>query len=524
MVTAHNPIMPGFYPDPSICAVGEDYYLCNSTFSYVPGLSLMHSKDLAHWEQIGNVLTRHSQIPLEGADHSQGLFAPTIRFYNGTFYVICTNVTHGGNFIVTAENPEGPWSEPHYLKDADGIDPSLFFDDDGKCYYIGTHPNPDGGAKYNGDWYIYIAEVDLENWKIGEKKDVWNGALKGCIWPEGPHIYKENGYYYIMHAEGGTGPEHSVMICRSKDIWGPYEGNPKNPILTHRHLGKDYPIKYVGHGDIIKTPNDEWFMTVLAVRPLERFTTMGRETFLCKFIWEDDWPVVNPGVGMLTDSVEIDLPEWDPLKDSSSYTVRTGNKTTLPGTDKDYKFADMKELGDEFLFLRNYPDDMYMLDGDGLKLKVQADDIKAVASPSFVSIRQQHHYFTSSAILDISELKSGESAGIVLLQNNLYNLRVEADGPKVNMILCQDGKDEVIGSTSLKDVCDGNLLKLTIKVEGLNTWGYAKDYCLGEAGVSNLSTEVAGGFVGCCIGLYASGNGKDGEYVTFREFKYSADE
>ena len=143
-IYAQNPIMPGFYPDPSICALGEDYYLCNSTFSYVPGLSLMHSKDLVHWEQIGNVLTRHSQIPLEGADHSQGLFAPTIRYHEGVFYVICTNVTHGGNFIVTAENPEGPWSEPHYLEDADGIDPSLFFEDDGKCYYIGTHPNPDG--------------------------------------------------------------------------------------------------------------------------------------------------------------------------------------------------------------------------------------------------------------------------------------------------------------------------------------------------------------------------------------------
>ena len=262
-VFAQNPIMPGFYPDPSICAVGGDYYLCNSTFAYFPGLSLMHSKDLVHWEQIGNVLDRHSQLPLEGADHSQGLFAPTIRYFDGVYYVICTNVTHGGNFVVTATNPEGPWSEPHYLEDADGIDPSLFFDDDGKCYYIGTHPNPDG-VKYNGDWYIYISELDLNTWKLtGEKKNVWNGALKGCIWPEGPHIYKENGYYYIMHAEGGTGPDHSVMICRSREIWGPYEGNPKNPILTHRHLGNDYPVKYVGHGDLIKTPNNEWFMTML---------------------------------------------------------------------------------------------------------------------------------------------------------------------------------------------------------------------------------------------------------------------
>lgn len=522
-VTAQNPIMPGFYPDPSICAVGEDYYLCNSTFAYFPGLSLMHSKDLAHWEQIGNVLDRHSQLPLSGADHSQGLFAPTIRYYNGTFYVICTNVTHGGNFVVTAENPEGPWSEPHYLEDADGIDPSLFFDEDGKCYYIGTHPNPDG-VKYNGDWFIYISEVDTVNWKlVGEKKNVWNGALKGCIWPEGPHIYKENGYYYIMHAEGGTGPEHSVMICRSKSVWGPYEGNPKNPILTHRHLGKDYPIKYVGHGDIIKTPNGEWYMTMLAVRPLQRFTTMGRETFLAKFTWEDEWPVVNPGIGMLTDTVEIDLPEWNPLTDPNSYTSRTNNKTTIPGTDKDYKFADMKELGDEFLFLRNYPSDMYKMDNDGLKLKAFADEIKAVASPSYVSIRQQHHYFTSKTTVDASTISLGETAGIVLLQNNLYNLRVEVTDGKCIMILCQDGKDETVGSVALSDVANGNDVELSIVVEGLNTKGYAGDKLLGEAGVSNLSTEVAGGFVGCCIGMYASGNGKDGGYVTFKEFAYKKD-
>ena len=515
-IYAQNPIMPGFYPDPSICAVGEDYYLCNSTFAYFPGLSLMHSKDLVHWEQIGNVLNRHSQLPLEGADHSQGLFAPTIRYFNGVFYVICTNVTHGGNFIVTATDPEGPWSEPHYLVDADGIDPSLFFDDDGKCYYIGTHPNPDG-VKYNGDWYIYISEVDLNEWKLtGEKKNVWNGALKGCIWPEGPHIYKENGYYYIMHAEGGTGPEHSVMICRSKDIWGPYVGNPKNPILTHRHLGKDYPIKYVGHGDIIQTPNGEWFMTMLAVRPLNRFTTMGRETFLAKFIWEDEWPVVNPGVGMLTEKVEIDLPEWDPTKDPDSYTSRTNGKTTIPGTAKSYDFTAMKELGDEFLMLRNYPDDMFRFDGEGLKLKAGKDDIKAVASPSYIAIRQQHHHFKSSATFDSSVLKEGESAGLILLQNNLYNLRAEVIDGKCKMILCQDGKEEVIGETEASGT-----VTVSIVVDGLNTKVLCGGKELGEASVANLSTEVAGGFVGCCIGIYASSNGRDSDtYVNFTGLTY----
>jgi len=508
--------MPGFYPDPSICAVGEDYYLCNSTFAYFPGLSLMHSKDLVHWEQIGNVLDRNSQLPLEGADHSQGLFAPTIRFHDGLFYVICTNVTHGGNFIVTAENPEGPWSEPHYLEDADGIDPSLFFDDDGKCYYIGTHPNPDG-VKYNGDWFIYICEVDLNEWKlVGEKHNVWNGALKGCIWPEGPHLYKENGYYYIMHAEGGTGPEHSVMICRSRDILGPYENNPKNPILTHRHLGADFPIKYVGHGDLIVTPRGEWFITVLAVRPLERFTTMGRETFLAKVIWEEDWPVVNPGVGMLTDEVEIDLPSWDPLTDPDSYTSRTSGKTCVPGSSRTYVFADMKMLGDEFLMLRNYPSDMFVLDGEGLKLKAGRDDIKAVASPSFVAIRQQHHYFKSAAVFDTSDLKAGESAGLVLIQNNLYNLRAEVTDGVLRAVICKDGKDEILGEAEASGE-----VSVSIDVAGLIATVLLGGKVIGEAKVSDLSTEVAGGFVGCCVGIYASSNGADSDtYVNFKELSY----
>ena len=201
--------------------------------------------------------------------------------------------------------------------------------------------------------------------------------------------------------------------------------------------------------------------------------------------------------------------------------MRTGNKTTIPGTDKDYVFADMKELGDEFLFLRNYPDDMYTLDGEGLKLKIQADDIKAVASPSFVSIRQQHHYFESTATLDVSELKVNESAGLVLLQNNLYNVRVEVDGTKCNMVICKNGEDKIVGSAPLSNIIKDGIVKLTIKVDGLDTKGYAGDEYLGEAEVSNLSTEVAGGFVGCCIGLYASGNGSEGGYVNFKEFTYN---
>ena len=185
-----NPILPGFYPDPSICRVGEDYYLVTSSFAYFPGIPLFHSRDLVHWKQIGHVLDRPSQLDLDAVEHSEGIFAPTIRFHDGKFYVITTNVTRGGNFIVTADRPEGSWSEPYWLTDAPGIDPSLFFDDDGRCWCVATWEVPEGPAYY-GDNEIWMRELDLDTMTLkGERYGLWRGALKHAIWPEAPHIYK----------------------------------------------------------------------------------------------------------------------------------------------------------------------------------------------------------------------------------------------------------------------------------------------------------------------------------------------
>lgn len=531
-VIAKNPIMSGFYPDPSICAVGEDYYLINSTFAYFPGLSIMHSKDLVHWEQVGNAMTRNSQLPLGNCGHSQGLFAPTIRYYEGTFYVICTNVSYGGNYIVTATSPEGPWSEPYYLKGAQGIDPSLFFDDDGTCYYIGTRPNQEG-CKYNGDWYIWIQELDLKEMKlIGEPKDVWNGSMRDVIWPEGPHLYKKNGYYYIMHAEGGTGPDHAVAVCRSKDIWGPYENNKCNPILTHRHLGWAYPIKYVGHADLIETPKGEWYMTMLAVRPLEGYTTMGRETFLAKVTWENDWPVVNPGVGLLTDTVEINLAPWYPEEDKTSYTYRTGKKTAVPGTNRKYDFTKMKELGDEFLMIRNPADNMYeLVKKEGLKLSFRKARLCEQSNPSYIGIRQQHHHFMSSAWLSLEGAENGKKAGIALIQSNEYHLRLEVSDGNVEAILCEKGVDKSVGfaKTNASDAV------LFIVVDGLKASlgmdrGEEEIIIAKDIDIRSLSTEVAGGFVGCTVGMYAvdekadENTTEDGSVkaACFRSFTYES--
>ena len=195
MRTFHNPILPGFYPDPSICRVGDDYYLVNSSFSYYPGVPIFHSKDLVHWEQIGHVLERESQLPLGGSPQSGGIYAPTIRYHEGTFYMVTTNVSGIGNFYVTATNPAGPWSEPIILEEAGGIDPSLFFDDDGKAYYIGTVGKDEKVSKYWGDNVIYLRKLDLEQGKlVGETHVLWEGAFKESVWAEGPHLYKKDGY------------------------------------------------------------------------------------------------------------------------------------------------------------------------------------------------------------------------------------------------------------------------------------------------------------------------------------------
>ncbi|MCM1119988.1 MAG: glycoside hydrolase family 43 protein [bacterium] len=543
-ITAKNPIMSGFYPDPSICAVGGDYYLINSTFAYFPGLPIMHSKDLVHWEQIGNAMHRQEQLPLKNAGHSQGLFAPTMRYHDGTYYVICTNVSHGGNYIVTAENPAGPWSDPYYLEGADGIDPSLFFDEDGKCYYIGTHPNPEG-CQYNGDYYIWIQELDVQSMKlVGEVHNVWNGSSKQIPWPEGPHLYKKDGYYYIMHAEGGTGPEHAVSVCRSKTVFGPYQNNYCNPILTHRHLGRDYPIKYVGHSDIIETPAGEWYMVMLAVRPLEGYTTMGRETFLAKVVWENDWPVVNPGVGLLTDEVEIDLPEWDPAKDTSFDT----SANCVPGSSRTYDFAAMEKLGDEFLMLRNPGDDLYALDGDGLKLSFRTETLKQKASPSYIAVRQQHHQFEAVASLCTDNLTEGRRAGVALMQSNEYHLRVEISrldekqqkAVQADVILCRKGEDTVICHTGwgnmqlhgdekiwssmeeIRVVLKVNGLKASVELQSTDDPAVKALLC-DELDIRDLSTEVAGGFVGCTVGMYAVSDGEcSGQAACFKSFTYQA--
>lgn len=508
-----NPILPGFYPDPSICRVEEDYYLVTSSFAYYPGVPIFHSRDLVHWNQIGHVLNRESQLELDHLEQSQGIYAPTIRYIHGEFYVVTTNVHKGGNFIVKAQNPAGPWSDPYWL-DAPGIDPSLFFDDDGTVYYIGTRPAPEG-AKYYGNWEIWMQQLDLCTMKLtGDTYPLWRGALRDAVWPEGPHLYKRDGRYYLMISEGGTGHEHAITIARSNEVKGPYEGNPGNPILTHRHLGKNYPIVNVGHGDLVETQNGEWWMVLLASRPYGGYyRNLGRETFLVPVVWEDGWPVVSPGTGKV--EFEYAFPKLQEQKSRIKPCCDHFEESILDAL---------------WNFIRTPREEFYSLSERAgcLRLKLLPSTVTGHGNVSFIGRRQQHMSFLACTKMEFHPKAEGEEAGMVLYQNRKFNYRYtythKENKAIIQLVKCENEEEMILAEQEI------SAERLYLKIEA---YGQAFNFYYGTSRNSEttllqsvdgriLSTDVAGGFVGAYIGLYASGNGHiSSNYADFDWFEYT---
>ena len=296
-----NPIIPGFHPDPSICRVGGDFYLVTSSFEYFPGVPIFHSRDMVNWKQIGHCLTRKSQLPLDKAGSSGGIYAPTIRHHAGRFYMVTTNVSHRGNFYVHTDNPAGEWSDPIWV-DQPGIDPSLLFDDDGKAYFVTN------GAKdhAHGNRGAFQSEIDIATGKLGDCRHLWNGT--GGQYPEGPHVFKKDGWYYLLMAEGGTEFGHMVTIARSKNVFGPFEPCPHNPILSHRSI--DTPLQSTGHPDLVADEQGRWWIVFLACRHVgyPKMHHIGRETCLAPVEWtKEGWPIVNSGLPVPLE-VETDRP------------------------------------------------------------------------------------------------------------------------------------------------------------------------------------------------------------------------
>lgn len=509
VMTYDNPILPGFYPDPSICRVGSDYYLVTSTFEYFPGVPIFHSRDLVTWRQIGHALTRDSQLPLEGAKSSQGIFAPTLRHHAGTFYLVTTNVSGGGSFYVTAQDPAGEWSDPVWLPEPTfTMDPSLFFDDDGRVYYT-RHGGGERGAAYQ-------AELDLDAGQLlGPARPIWAGT--GGIWPEGPHLYKFGDTYYLMLSEGGTSTGHAITVARSRSPFGPFEPNPQNPILTHSDRPAE-PIQATGHGDLVQTPEGDLWLVFLGIRRWDqRHHHLGRETFLAPVTWSPDgWPVINGG-GPIALEMQVDRP--------LPGTAVTGNSGRGKAADElapaqalpaEHSVATHDEFNTDRLalawnFLRNpRPGSWSLAARPGfLRLAGTSASLDAIGSPAFVGRRQRHFRARASALLDFSPGRPGQRAGLTLRANedNHYDLSVTfADGQRVVELWKRvQGTSERVarvpapaGSTRLEVQAFPDRYELSAgSASGPLT-------LVGSAPTEPLSTERAGGFTGVYIGMFAT--------------------
>ncbi len=524
--TLTNPILTGFYPDPSIVQVKDDYYLINSTFSYFPGIPVFHSKDLKNWKQVGNVISRTSQLDFMGERMTRGLFAPAISYHNGTYYVTCTDIDHDGNFVVTAKNPAGPWSNPVRVPQVRGIDPSLFFDKDGKAYIIYNSDAPENKPLYSGHRTIRMYEFDpLTLQVIGEEKQLVNGGVdlsKKPVWIEGPHIMNRNGWYYLYAAEGGTSVNHSQVVFRSKSVWGPYVPYEKNPILTQRGLPEDRknPITSTGHAQFVDGPDGKTYAVFLAVRPYEGdYYNTGRETFIAPVEWRDEWPVINPGYAEVQYHYQANFKEIKqkgalPQSGNFSYTM---------------KFE--KELDPSFLFMRRPDSTAFSLSKEnGLTLKLKPETIMEFGSPSFVGKRQQHLHNTIETKMEFTAADTNEVAGLTVFQSesNFYFMGKSISNGKqvVRLLKGMPGKKTM---ESLKEITletTNAALYLRINAEGDTysfyfspdgkKWSLLKD----KVDAKFVSTKTAGGFVGCIYGMYATSSGKP--TVNAASFKYLA--
>jgi alpha-N-arabinofuranosidase len=406
--------------------------------------------------------------------------------------------TKAGNFIVTATDPAGPWSEPYWLEPAEGIDPSLFFDDDGRVWYTGTRRKANGD--YEGHTEIWLQELDLASMSlVGAEHVLWDGAVKGAVWAEAPHIYKVQGRYYLLIAEGGTAHHHAVTVARSDAITGPYEGNRGNPILTHRHLGLDYPIVGTGHADLVETQNGEWWMVLLAMRPYGGyFYNLGREIFLAPVRWEEGWPIVSPGTGRI----------------EFSYPVPNLSEQTWPQAVARDDFDD-PTLALHWNFLRTPRDEFYsLMERPGyLRLRLRPQRLSELSNSSFVGRRQQHIHFRAQATIEFVPQNENECAGLALVQNSDFHfLFVVMRAPEtvVRLIKRAYGQEEILAERPVDSA------KLYLKVEAheqsyrfyfankLDKW----HVLAGDVDGRILSTPIAGGFVGAYIAMYASSNGR----------------
>ncbi|KAH8882363.1 glycoside hydrolase family 43 protein [Thozetella sp. PMI_491] len=533
MPPVRNPILPGFNPDPSIVRVGEDYYIATSTFEWYPGVQIFHSRDLANWRLVVRPLNRRSQLDMRGEPDSCGVWAPCLTHDGERFWLVYTDVKRkdgswkdNHNYIVSAPAIEGPWSDPVFANSS-GFDPSLFHDDDGRKYFVNMFTDHRRRPLHFAGHRLQ--EFDPKAGRlVGPTKNIYQGTK--LLLSEAPHIYKRNGWYYILVAEGGTGYNHACTLARSRDIWGPYENHPDTYILT----SKDHPlapIQRAGHGDIVDTPDGKTYLVHLMGRPVgqQRRCVLGRETSIQEAYWaDDDWLYVKNGP---VPSLYVDLPA--PRDDTEYWTER--------------RYAFDKSLHQDFQWLRTpEPERIFSVGGGKLTL-IGRESTGSWFEQALVARRQEHFSFDAETVIDYHPTDERQFAGLILYycRYNFYYLTVTAhsDGQRELLIMSSEasypraalefpGEPVVIpneGKVRLALTYRGQELQFHYALEGeveLKKIGPAldatiiSDECGGHHGV--------GSFTGSFVGMAASDlNGTalsaDFDYLLYRPVHHPTD-
>ncbi|WP_343706597.1 glycoside hydrolase family 43 protein [Flavobacterium sp.] len=508
----YSPILQGCYPDPAITRKGDDYYMVCSSFAMFPGVPIFHSKDLVNWTDLGGVLNNVEEFNPHDTGISAGVYAPGITYnpHNDTFYMIVTAFTGGlGNIIVKTKDPKKGWGSPIKLA-FNGIDPSIFFDDNGKGYVVHNDAPDKGKELYQGHRVIKVWEYDLEKDQVipGTDKIIVDGGVdlsKKPIWIEAPHLYKKDNHYYLMCAEGGTGGNHSEVVFISDSPKGPFKPANNNPILTQRYFPQNRPNKvdWAGHADLVLGPDNKYYGVFLGIRPNEKDrVNAGRETFMLPVDWSGTFPVFENGL----------VPMGPKLKMPKGVVNKTGKDGFFPNGN--FTFTDnftSEKLDYRWIGLRGPREHFISIVKKGLQITPFAINIKELKPTSTLFYRQQHNTFSFSTTLEYKPESEKDLAGIVCLQNENYNyvFGVTKKGKDTYILLerTEKGQSEIVSSAKI-DVKGG--LRLQVKATGDN---YQFSYALNGGDFENLgspvsgdilSTNVAGGFTGALVGLYAT--------------------
>lgn len=484
-----NPIIRGVNPDPSICRVGEDFYLATSSMFFFPGVPIYHSRDLVNWRLVGHALTRAEHFCLDRNNGSPMMYAPTLRHQGGVFYMITTDVNGGGNFFVTATDPAEPWSDPVFVYQP-MFDPSLFFDDDGTVYYTRR-----GDI---GDKNIVQARIDLGSGKLLEPlRSVGRGMVSEDT--EGPHLFKAHGWYYLTCGEGGSRFLHMQTIGRSRSPWGPFERCPHNPVIS-QHNAWWHPFKSLGHADFIEDSRGQWWAVCLGTRHADynSFSAIGRETFLFPVQWVDGWPVIEPTL-MHGEPVNAPLPDGEPW-------------TVTPGADD----FDARNLGPQWIQLA-YPHQspLSLSDRPGwLRLFARYGRPFEAKPSAFIGVRQSEFNCSLTTRMQFDPHNETDEAGLMVFQTGEFNYAIfKTVRAGKTVVTVRKTVGDIIVESPVFEVPAGEIIQLRVRADAAKYYfEWARDtkrpvwQLIDTARVQLITTELAGVWSGVLIGPYAAGN------------------